>query len=177
MIDRPGCADGGHPDPTSTHGKNPEEAKRIELDDWDYPKHLEGRVYGVVMHGDVAGIEGSRRALCDWLDWMGLVGAGDQTRLDRFIGYYEPYATSHDTPDADESMQQEAGNVGRQVSLFTHALRRGELVAAQKKAASAEVMPAPGHRSVRWPASSRAGPPKNSNRMAFSTDTTTLWRY
>ena len=46
------------------------------------------------VHGDVAGIEAVRRALCDWLDWMGLIDAGPQSRLDRFIGYYEPYATA-----------------------------------------------------------------------------------
>jgi multimeric flavodoxin WrbA len=75
MIDRLVCADGGNPDPTSTHGKKPEEAKALELQGWGYPKHLAGRVYGLVVHGDVAGIEGSRRALSDWLDWMGLVDA------------------------------------------------------------------------------------------------------
>ena len=58
MIDRLVCADGGNPDPTSTHGKDPAKAKAIELAGWDYPKHLAGRVYGVVVHGDVAGIEG-----------------------------------------------------------------------------------------------------------------------
>ena len=51
--------------------------RQIELAGWDYPKHLAGRVYGLVVHGDVAGIEGSRRALSDWLDWMGLIDAGD----------------------------------------------------------------------------------------------------
>ena len=71
MIDRLVCADGGNPDPTSTHGKKAEQAKALELKGWDYPKHLAGRAYGVVVHGDVAGIEGSRRDLCDWLDWMG----------------------------------------------------------------------------------------------------------
>src|SRR4029077_17527400 len=76
MIDRLVCADGGNPDPTSTHGKKPEEAKALEMKGWSYPKHLARRVYGVVVHGDVAGIEGSRRALSDWLDWMGLIGAG-----------------------------------------------------------------------------------------------------
>ncbi len=55
----------------------------------------------MVVHGDVAGIEGTRRALCDWLDWMGLIDAGAQARLDRYIGYYEPYATSHEALDAD----------------------------------------------------------------------------
>ena len=31
MIDRLVCADGGNPDPTTTHGKNAEEAKALEL--------------------------------------------------------------------------------------------------------------------------------------------------
>ncbi|HSI53077.1 MAG TPA: flavodoxin family protein, partial [Ramlibacter sp.] len=53
MIDRMVCADGGNPDPTSTHGKKPEEAKALELKGWDYPKYLAGRTYGVVVHGDV----------------------------------------------------------------------------------------------------------------------------
>src|SRR4051794_9285718 len=75
MIDRLVCADGGNDDPTSTQGKDAEMAKRIELDGWDYPKHLAGRAYGLVVHGDVAGIEGHRHSLSDWLDWMGLVDA------------------------------------------------------------------------------------------------------
>lgn len=127
MIDRLVCADGGNPDPTTTHGKHPEEAKALELRGWDYPKHLADRVYGLVVHGDVAGIEGSRRALSDWLDWMGLVDAGDEARLDRYIGYYEPYATSHDTLDADKAVQGETRNVARAVVRYAQALRRGEL--------------------------------------------------
>ena len=133
MIDRLVCADGGNPDPTSTHGKDPEKAKALELKGWDYPKHLDGRVYGLIVHGDVAGIEGTRRALSDWLDWMGLIDAGDQARLDRFIGYYEPYATSHDVLDRDVAMQEEARNVGRAVARVTAALRRGELAAEVAK--------------------------------------------
>ena len=127
MIDRLVCADGGNPDPTSTHGKNPAEAKALELAGWDYPKHLDKRVYGLVVHGDVAGIEGSRRALSDWLDWMGLIDAGDQARLDRYIGYFEPYATSHDALDGDEAVQAETRNVARAVARVTAALRRGDL--------------------------------------------------
>jgi multimeric flavodoxin WrbA len=42
MMDRLVCADGGNPDPTRTQGKNAELAKRIELEGWDYPRHLEG---------------------------------------------------------------------------------------------------------------------------------------
>jgi multimeric flavodoxin WrbA len=127
MIDRLVCADGGNPDPTSTHGKKPEEAKALELAGWDYPKHLARRVYGLVVHGDVAGIEGARRALSDWLDWMGLIDAGFPARLDRFIGYYEPYATSHDALDRDEAVQEETRNVARAVAQVTAALRAGEL--------------------------------------------------
>jgi len=127
MIDRLVCADGGNPDPTSTHGKKPDEAKTIELAGWGYPKHLERRVYGLVVHGDVAGIEGTRRALSDWLDWMGLIEAGDQARLDRFIGYYEPYATSHDALDRDRDVQDETRIVARAVARTAAALRKGAL--------------------------------------------------
>jgi multimeric flavodoxin WrbA len=127
MIDRLVCADGGNPDPTSTHGKKPEEAKRLELQGWDYPKHLAGRVYGVAVHGDVAGIEGTRRALSDWLDWMGLVDAGPMARLDRHIGYYAPYATSHQSLDRDEGVQEEVRNVARAVLAAAAELRAGRL--------------------------------------------------
>ena len=127
MIDRLVCADGGNPDPTSTQGKKPEKAKEIELKGWDYPKHLAGRVYGLVVHGDVAGIEGSRRGLSDWLDWMGLIGAGSQSRLDRYVGYYQPYATSHDALDADTAMQEEVRNVARAVANAVRELRAGTL--------------------------------------------------
>ena len=127
MIDRLVCADGGNPDPTSTHGKKAAEAKALELKGWDYPKHLARRVYGLVVHGDVAGIEGSRRALSDWLDWMGLIDAGDQARLDRYIGYFEPYATSHEALDRDEAVQEETRNVARAVAQMTEALREGKL--------------------------------------------------
>ncbi|MGF6961928.1 multimeric flavodoxin WrbA [Paraburkholderia youngii] len=125
MMDRLVCADGGNPDPTSTHGKKAEEAKRLELAGWDYPKHLAGRAYGVVVHGDVAGIEDSRRALADWLDWMGFVEAGAKSRLDRFIGYYEPYATSHEALDRDEDMQQEVANVAQAVATCVEQIRGG----------------------------------------------------
>lgn len=127
MIDRMVCADGGNPDPTSTDGKSAEQAKAIELDGWHYPKHLAGRVYGLIVHGDVAGIEGTRRALSDWLDWMGLIDAGTRARLDRFIGYYEPYATSHDALDADLPLMQEVGNVARTMIEATREKRAGRL--------------------------------------------------
>ena len=127
MMDRLVCADGGNPDPTTTHGKDAQKAKDIELDGWDYPKHLAGRVYGVVVHGDVAGFENQRRNLCDWLDWMGLIDAGPKARLDRAIGYYQPYAMSHDALDRDPDVQEEVRNVARAVSAAVTAMRAGAL--------------------------------------------------
>ena len=133
MIDRLVCADGGNPDPTTTHGKKAVEAKALELSGWDYPKHLAGRVYGLVVHGDVAGIEGTRRALSDWLDWMGLIEAGAEARLDRYVGYYEPYATSHQALDKDTDVQEEARNVARAVALTIASVRAGKHVMADPK--------------------------------------------
>ena len=133
MIDRLVCADGGNPDPTSTSGKKAALAKEIEMAGWDYPKHLAGRAYGLIIHGDVAGIEESRRALTDWLDWMGFIDAGAQARLDRFIGYYEPYANSHMVLDKDENVQEEVRNVARAVAKTVVELRAGRLQAVQPK--------------------------------------------
>ncbi|MBI1965011.1 MAG: flavodoxin family protein, partial [Betaproteobacteria bacterium] len=73
MIDRLVCADGGNPDPTSTHGKDPAIAKALELKGWDYPKHLAGRAFSIVAHGDAAGPENLRRMLADWLTDIGMI--------------------------------------------------------------------------------------------------------
>jgi len=113
MIDRLVCADGGNPDPTTTRGKNPQLAKRIELDGWPYPRHLAGRAFAVFVHGDAAGADILRRSLTDWLLDMELVQAGGSATLDRYIGYYEPYATSHDALDRDEAASKELRNVAR----------------------------------------------------------------
>jgi len=125
MIDRLVCADGGNPDPTSTDGKDPRKAKALELADWPYPRHLQGRVYGLVVHGDTGGVESTRRALSDWLDGMGLVDAGMQARLDRYIGYFEPYATSHEALDRDAALQEEVRNVARAVANAVAQARSG----------------------------------------------------
>ena len=131
MMDRMVCADGGNPDPTATGGKDPVKAKALEMKGWDYPQHLAGRAYGVLVHGDVAGIEGARRSLCDWLDWMGFLDADVMARLDRYIGYYEPYASSHEALDRDKALQEEARNVARAVAKAVVELRAGRLQAAR----------------------------------------------
>ena len=128
MMDRLVCADGGNPDPTSTHGKKPEEAKRLELAGWGFPKHLAGRGYGVVVHGDAAGIENLRRVLTDWLDAMGLVRGSPTATLDRYIGYYKPYATSHEELDHDQALVEEVRNAARALADTVVKLRQGDPV-------------------------------------------------
>ena len=133
MIDRLVCADGGNPDPTLTDGKDAEKAKKVELEGWPFPQHLKGRVYGLIVHGDVAGVEDARRTLSDWLDWIGFIDAGFHARLDRYIGYYEPYATSHEALDRDKDVQEEARMVGRAVANAVRELRAGTLSAPDAK--------------------------------------------
>jgi multimeric flavodoxin WrbA len=115
MIDRLVCADGGNPDPTTTRGKGVKEAKELELAGWPYPRHLAGRIFAVVVHGDAAGAETLRRSLSDWLSDMKLLPAMRQGGLDRYIGYYEPYATSHAALDEDQAVQQEVCNAAKAV--------------------------------------------------------------
>ena len=46
------------------------------------------------------------------------------------IGYWKPYATSHDDLDADEALQEEVRNAARTLVEGVKANRAGELVAA-----------------------------------------------
>jgi multimeric flavodoxin WrbA len=127
MIDRLVCADGGNIDPTSTKGKKPELAKEIELAGWHYPRHLAGRVFSVVVHGDAAGAEAVQDALTAWLNDMGLVGAGHLSQVGRYVGYMESYATSHDALDKDTAVQEETRNAARALIEGVKLMRRGEL--------------------------------------------------
>jgi multimeric flavodoxin WrbA len=113
MIDRLVCADGGNPDPSSTHGKKAAEAKAIELKGWPYPRHLAGRHFGIVAHGDSVGAETLRRSLSDWLTDMDMISAGSFAEIDGYIGYMEPYANSHQALDEDTAFQEEVRNVAR----------------------------------------------------------------
>ena len=128
MCDRLVCADGGSPDPTRTGGKDAARAKVLELEGWDYPRHLAGRVFSVIVHGDVEGAEGVRRNVSDWLRSMHLLPAGPQSELDRYIGYLGPYATSHDELDADKDLHEEVRNVARSLLEAVRAKRAGTLV-------------------------------------------------
>ena len=127
MMDRLVCADGGNPDPTLTHGKDAAAAKAAELAGWPYPRHLAGRLFAVVVHGDVEGAEAVRRAVADWLRYMHLRPAGRAAELDRYIGYWQPYATSHDALDADADVQEEVRNAARSLVAAVAAIRSGAL--------------------------------------------------
>jgi multimeric flavodoxin WrbA len=128
MMDRLVCADGGNSDPTSTHGKNAEEAKSLELRGWPYPRHLAGRLFSVVVHGDAAGAETLRRVISDWASDMHLLSAGGQAELDRYVGYYDPYATSHEALDRDKAFQEEVRNAALTLAEAVTAKREGKLV-------------------------------------------------
>jgi multimeric flavodoxin WrbA len=132
MIDRLVCADGGNPDPTTTRGKGVEEAKALELAGWSYPRHLAGRVFAVVVHGDAAGAETLRRSLSDWLCDMKLLPAMREGGIDRYIGYYEPYATSHDAFDRDEAVQGETRNAALALVERVNQIRSGRYEPADK---------------------------------------------
>ncbi|WFU76365.1 MULTISPECIES: flavodoxin family protein [unclassified Bradyrhizobium] len=127
MMDRMVCADGGNPDPTSTHGKTAGEAKAIELKGWSYPRHLAGRHFGLVVHGDAVGAEGVRRALSDWLTDMHLISAGRFAELDGYVGYMDHYATSHHELDEDSEFQQEVVNAARALGNAVRLARSGRL--------------------------------------------------
>jgi multimeric flavodoxin WrbA len=127
MMDRLVCADGGNPDPTSTSGKDAEKAKDLEMRGWPYPRHLAGRLFSVVAHGDTAGAETLRRILTDWLSDIGLISAGHKAEIGAYVGYYRPYATSHDDLDRDTDFQEEVRNAARTLVEGVKLLRSGKL--------------------------------------------------
>jgi multimeric flavodoxin WrbA len=131
MMDRLVCADGGNPDPSRTHGKDAERAKQLE-ESWDYPRHLANRVFSVIVHGDSAGAENLRRLLTDWLTDMHLRPAGDIALIDRYVGYYKPYATSHADLDADKALFKEVRNAAHALYEAAMRYRSGERAAGSE---------------------------------------------
>jgi multimeric flavodoxin WrbA len=97
----------------------------LELEGWSYPRHLAGRSYSVVVHGDTAGTENLRRSLSDWLNDMDLVQAGAASSFDRYIDYFGPYATSHEALDKDEALHEETRNAARALAVHIRQRRDG----------------------------------------------------
>ena len=127
MIDRLVCADGGNPDPTTTRGKDPAAAKALELAGWPYPRHLAGRGFAVVTHGDSQGHEGVRAG-------AGRMAGGHRHAPGRHvrgasirsIGYYEPYATSHDKLDAQPETFVQVENAAKSLARLVRDMRSGK---------------------------------------------------
>jgi len=78
-----------------------------------------------VAHGDSQGHEDLRRALSQWLTDIGISQAGDSAAFDSVIGYYEPYATSHDKLDAAPDIFTEVENAARSLVNRVRAIRSG----------------------------------------------------
>jgi hypothetical protein len=61
-----------------------------------------------------------RRSLSDWLRFMHLSPAGPGAELDRYVGYWKPYATNHEALDADQAIQDEVRNAARVLLEAVH---------------------------------------------------------
>jgi multimeric flavodoxin WrbA len=127
MIDRLVCADGGNPDPTTTQGKDPALAKAMELRVGAIPSTWRVAPFAVAVHGDAEGVDNVRNALCDWLTTLGLVRAGESGAVGRYVGYFEPYATSHDDLDRDTAVQEEVRNAALSLVQTVRQIRSGRL--------------------------------------------------
>ena len=66
----------------------------------------------------------------DWAADMQLASAGARGEVDGYIGYYEPYATSHQALDQDEGFQQEVRNAAITLRDAVIAQRDGKMVEA-----------------------------------------------
>jgi hypothetical protein len=58
---------------------------------------------------------------------MELIEAGKLSQLGAYLGYMQPYATSHDDLDRDTDFQEEVRNAARALAAAVEQLRRGEI--------------------------------------------------
>jgi hypothetical protein len=56
---------------------------------------------------------------------MQLVRAGASAAIDRYLGYYEPYATSHDALDRDVALQDETRIAAASLAEAVRQIRSG----------------------------------------------------
>lgn len=75
---------------------------------------------------------------------MGLIDAGPRAQIDRMLGYYEPYATSHEALDADTGFHEEVRNVARALVDAVCAIARRPALRPGRRSpgAAPEVIPA-----------------------------------
>lgn len=58
---------------------------------------------------------------------MELIKASQASTIDRYIGYYEPYATSHNALDRDKALHTEVRNAAKILVEAVRLLRSGKL--------------------------------------------------
>ena len=92
----------------------------------------------MVAHGDAEGVQNAGHTLRDWLSSMDLEPAGHGAELNRYIGYWKPYATSHAELDADTAIQDEVRFAARTLIEAVKAKRAGKLVAPTPERAPRE---------------------------------------
>jgi multimeric flavodoxin WrbA len=142
MMDRLVCADGGNPDPTTTRGKDPAAAKALELAGWPYPRHLAGRAFAVVAHGDSQGHEGVREALSEWLTSIGMIQAGRPGRgrhPDRLLGALRHQPRQARRPARD---LRQVENAAKSLARLVRDIRSGPIA---RRTRAKESAPKVGH--------------------------------
>jgi multimeric flavodoxin WrbA len=85
-------------------------------------------LFSVIVHGDVEGTKAVRQSVSEWLKFMRLHPAGALAEVDRYIGYWKPYADNHLELDADLAMQGEVRNAAKTIVEAVLAKRSGTLI-------------------------------------------------
>jgi hypothetical protein len=68
-----------------------------------------------------------RRILADWLTDMELIPADNHAVLDSYVGYLEPYATSHNELDKDKDFQEDVRTAAKTLAEAVKLMRAGKL--------------------------------------------------
>jgi hypothetical protein len=121
-----------------------------------------------VVHSDAAGAETWRGSLSDWLTDMSLVGVSRMGEVDDYIGYREPYATSHQALDRDAAFMEDTRNAARALAEAIKLSRAGQYRRPDEKTGRSESeIKRRLHLAVRRyePASKRCPPPNTSNEV------------
>jgi hypothetical protein len=66
----------------------------------------------------------------DWASDMHLQSAGARGEVDGYIGYYQPYATSHEALDKERDYQEEVRNAAVTLRDAVIAKQSGKLIEA-----------------------------------------------
>ena len=67
--------------------------------------------------------------LTDWLTDMKMIPAGKSAQIDTWIGWYKPYATSHEDLDKDTEIFTEVENAALTLANMVKQIRSGKYTA------------------------------------------------